>query len=262
MPISGLTRHIDLAVAVAAALPCAAWCVATLTGDGGALLSSPSVRRGLAADALLYTAGAVVLVAPLIGVAVADARPAEAWPGSGALAPRAVARRIVTAVLSLVMVSGVLTACAWGATGETAAFVVTSHAAMAAIVLSLAALGALCRTCVRDELDAALFALLAAAVLGGGLLLAGPMTGDLPASARDAALLASPFVALVSAAHIDILRMGALYQISPLAHVTSNYPAWTTTVVTYLGTALLLAAGCHRQWPNHASLSRNRKDLS
>ena len=218
----------------AACLPLAARAAAVAGSVEPALwLAMPaSLRFTLAADALLYTSVCAIVAAPVAGVAAAmriragRSVAAVTWPSLIALA-------------LFVSVSGVLTA-AWGvAGGEVTDFVTRSHATLFAVTLGLTAWGALCGLWFRDALDAAAVALLVVVIAAGGLLLGGAGVAELPSRALTAGLLASPLVVLASAASIDIVRVGALYQISPLAHMQMNYPAWQLACGSYLGLALL-----------------------
>ena len=65
----------------------------------------------------------------------------------------------------------------------------------------------------------------------------------MPKGIVDVALLGSPLVAMASAAHIDLVRMDTLYQISTLAHLGVDYPAWSVTAVCYLAAAVIGLAG-------------------
>ena len=120
--------------------------------------------------------------------------------------------------------------------------VAISHATLWAATMALAAMGALCATCVADPLDAAAGAVTLALAVSAGVLVAGPAIVDAPLGAIDAALLASPLVATASAANLDLLRGDVLYHLSPLAHGRFDYPAWWTASVCYAGFALLCIA--------------------
>ena len=103
-----------------------------------------------------------------------------------------------------------------------------------AVALALAAFGALCGAAFRDPLDAAACSLTIVLVATGGLLVAGASVADAPRGLIDVALAASPLVAITAAAHIDVIRMGVPYQISPLAHIQVDYPTWTAACACYM----------------------------
>jgi hypothetical protein len=86
-------------------------------------------------------------------------------------------------------------------------------------------------------MDAAGVSLLLSLIASGGLLVGGASVGDLPRLVIAAGLVASPLVAMASAAQIDIVRSDLLYQISPLAHIQIDYPTWSLATVCYLAAA-------------------------
>ena len=195
----------------------------------------PALRHALAPDALLYVAGAALVAAPIAGVSLA-ARSRLA-PGAGGSSWR-VAALLLGAVLLFTAVSAAVTF-GWAAGRHDAlVFVVRSHVTLSAVALALAAWGALCGTVFRDPLDAAAVSLGLAILAAVGLLLGGASVADLPRPVVGVALAASPIVAVAAAAHIDIVRMDLLYQISPLAHMQMEYPAWHSASGGYLAVAL------------------------
>jgi hypothetical protein len=198
--------------------------------DPGAWLSMPlAMRRALGRDALLYTAGAVVLAAPVAGVVVGASRPRTR---------RSIAR-LAAAAAVFTAVSAVLTMVVFGQ-WATLALVATSHTTMFTVAFALAAFGAFCGALFPDSLDAAACSLIVVLTAAAGLLVAGASFGDLPLPLIDAAITASPLVAMTSSAHIDLSRMAVPYQMSPLAHLQVQYPAWYVACGWYL----LFAAGC------------------
>ena len=231
---------------LAPCVPLLSWAVALFVNADGvrAVGFVASLRASLAAEALLYVAGAVVVAAPLAGVMVGASQAKSASRTSGTSAALAAIRQLTIAVLLLATSSFLLMAAALGPRDATSVtFIATSHATLGAVALALAAFGALCGASFADELDAAACAVLLAVLTGGGLLVAGAAVGQLPRPMIDAALAASPFVAITSAAHIDIIRTDALYSISPLAHLQVKYPAWDAACGWYLGVALLCFLG-------------------
>jgi hypothetical protein len=208
-----------LAAALLPAAPALASIIAAIqpghwTGVSGALV------RGVTPDALLYSAACVVVAAPLAGVAVRSARPLA----------------IATAILCVV--SALLTLARIGISSEALQFVVTSHAVLASSTLALAALGALLGNLFRDPLDAAAVAIGLALTAAYGVLVAGAPVGGLSTPLLKAALLASPVMTVATAAHVDLVRTDIWYQVSPLAHIRLEYPAWGAVCGSYL------LAGC------------------
>jgi hypothetical protein len=109
---------------------------------------------------------------------------------------------------------------------------------LASATLALAALGALLGTVFRHPLDAAAVAVGVALTAAYGVLVAGAAVGTLSTGMLKAALLASPVMTVATAAHVDLVRTDIWYQVSPLAHIGLEYPAWSTVCGWYL------LAGC------------------
>jgi len=196
-----------------------------------------ATKRGLSADALLYTVGAVVLFAPLAGVAVAAGARAHRL-SEGRAGALETTWSLTAATAMLVASSAMLMVFAWEHSDATALrLVATSHATVFAVALALAGFGAVCGSTFRDTLDAAGFSLSVVLVAAGGLLVAGASLGNAPHALMDVALAASPFVTMASAAHIDVMRMAVPYQMSPLAHLQVQYPAWYLACAWYLALA-------------------------
>jgi hypothetical protein len=158
----------------------------------------------------------VVVAAPVAGVAFPSAR------------------RLAIAAAVFCAASAALTAARLGVDGEALRFAATSHAVLASATLALAGLGAWLGTRFREPLDAAAVSLTIALAAAYGVLVAGAAVGELPAPVLKAALLASPVMTVATAAHVDLVRSDIWYQISPLAHVRLEYPAWTTVCGSYL----------------------------
>jgi hypothetical protein len=210
--------------------------IAAAIGDGAWSGVTGSLVRAVTPDALLYSAACVVVAAPLAGVAVAAGRPR-------ALARRRepaldTAWRLTIATLIFCAVSALLTVGRLGLDADTLRFVATSHAVLASATVALAALGALLGTLFRDPLDAAAVSVTVALAAAYGVLVAGATVGELPPPMLKAALLASPVMTVATAAHVDLVRTDIWYQISPLAHIRLEYPAWSTVCGSYL------LAGC------------------
>ena len=190
--------------------------IAIAAGADGWPFVTASLVRAVTPDALLYSAVCVVVAAPIAGVAVASSR------------------RLICAAAIFCAVSAVLTLARLGVDADTLRFVGTSHAVLASATLALAGLGAWLGSVLRDPLDAAAVALTIALTAAYGVLVAGAPVGELSPPLLKAALLASPVMSVATAAHVDLVRSDIWYQISPLAHVHLEYPAWTTVCGSYL----------------------------
>ena len=239
----------------AAALPVVAHGASLLVNVEPSAWSSmpPALRWALAPDALLNSAGAVLVTTPVAAVALAS-RYRSARPRPAAWR---VAVRIVGAVLLLTAVSGVLTF-AWTAGRDDATlFVARSHLTLAAVALALGAWGALCGAWFRDQLDAAAVSFVVPLIAAVGLLVGGASVADFPRPVVAVALAASPIVAVASAAHVDIVRMDLLYQISPLAHMQMDYPQWYSASGGYLAIAAVCFTGFTRKFRTSLPPSRN-----
>ena len=182
-----------------------------------------AVLGGVFAEALLATAAVATVCAPLLGVALARRASTTLMFG----------RRLAALVLVFVGVSFLL-GFLGGAVPGGFDHLLNAHMALGAGCLALGALGGVCGAAFRDTLDAAAVSLGAAVLLGAGVLLGGPAVSDLPRRVVDGALLASPLVMTAAAAGIDILRTDLLYQVSPLAHIGSEYSEWYAASAVYL----------------------------
>lgn len=197
---------------------------------------SRPLAQGVVGEAILYSAWALVLIAPLMGVAVGAGR-READRGV-----RQPASRALGALAVFVATSAMLFIAAWGISPPAILFVSTLHATLASAAVALFALGVLCGVWLRNPLDAAGCALTTALLITAGVLVAGAPVAEAPRSLVNAALIASPLVGIASAAGIDIVRMDVLYHLSPLAHIGFDYPEWHTTSACYLLAAVVCAA--------------------
>jgi hypothetical protein len=198
-------------------------------------LSAP-VRWSLAPDALLFTTGCVIVCAPVVGATVTASRRANVQNRGGLLSAVAL---LGAAVLMFTVVSALLTLGWRFGQGGTLGYVTRSHVTLAAVALALAAWGALCGAWFRNALDGAGFSLITALLAAGGLLVGGAVVADLPRGLIAAGLAANPLVSVASAADIDIVRSDVLYQISPLAHMQIDYPAWSLATACYLAVACI-----------------------
>lgn len=189
------------------------------------------VLAGAFADALLVNALILVLGAPVMGVAAAR----------GAASTARIAGRLGASLLLFTAVSAMLSLAGWGLAPGSLRAVATSHVTMWAGAMAFASLGTLCGRWFRHPLDGAGASLGITILLAIGILIAGPYASDLPRYLIDGALLASPLITTAAAADIDLLRTDVLYQVSPLAHVGTTYPAWyVATGVYFMFTAVCL----------------------
>jgi hypothetical protein len=231
-----VTKHAALWLA-ALLLPLASSVTAVLASADPATWWSMSAaaRRGFAADALLYIAGAVVLCAPLAGVVVAARSRLE---GDGAPSAFETTWTLTAAAAIFVASSATLMVLGWGLSdAEALRLITTSHATMFAVALGLAGFGAVCGATFGDSLDAAGCSLSVVLVAAGVLLVAGTALANVPRALLDVPLAVSPFIVMASAAHIDVLRTAVPYQMSPLAHLQVHYPAWYLASAWYLAFA-------------------------
>lgn len=210
---------------------------------------SASEWRALAADALLYVSAVVVIAAPLAGVLTMKIEH-RAARRPGARIALLTMRTIAVAVLFFTATSASLTALEWGGSEGTLAFVVTSHATLAAVTFGLGAFGLYCAAMWRDTLDAAGFGLVLAVLAAGGVLVGGAGVANASPRVLQAALTASPFVAVATAAQIDVVRLETFYQISPLAHMRVDYPSWQSVCGWYLAVGLVCVVGVMRRFMN------------
>ena len=104
--------------------------------------------------------------------------------------------------------------------------VASSHLVLAAIALATCAVALLCRRQFVEPLDAIAASLTVCCALGFGIFAIGRFAGAMPIDLLDVLLLTNPFVAVTSAAKIDLFRTELLYRASPLAHLLVAYPAW------------------------------------
>ena len=211
--------------------------LATAIRDGAWSEVTWSLVRATTPDALLYSAACIVVAAPLAGVAVAARRQQRGLDRRREPALDT-ARRLAAATLVFCAVSAALTVARLGLDADALRFVATSHAVLGSATLALGALGALVGSLVRDPLDAAGVAIAIALAAAYGVLVGGASVGELPVPMLKAAMLASPVMTVATAAHVDLVRSDIWYQISPLAHIRLEYPAWSTVCGSYL------LAGC------------------
>jgi len=239
----------------AVVFPVVALAAVLIIDDGWRLWSDlPRLARSqTATDALLLETVLMVIVAPLGGVALVMRRlrrcdrlmrkPSEegtlrsAWSLAWPLCVGATSFSVTSAVLAWTVL---------GMSSDPLPLIATSHAALWAATLAVAAGGALCASVLSHPLDAAACAVGLALMVAAGVLVAGPVIGNAPTSVINAALQASPIVAVASAADVDILRMDVLYRLSPLAHVRFDYPHWQATCGWYVGLAITVLVAMTR----------------
>jgi hypothetical protein len=247
----GLLKAANL-MALAALLPVTASAASVIVHvEPVSWLAVPAAtRQGLWREALLYTAGAVVIAAPLAGVNAMSLSSAHArWMGRDVAG---VARVLAGAAAICAFASAALGLLFFAAADlPTLRFVAASHATMFAVSFALAAFGAFCASIFADPLDAAACSVALVLVAAGGVLVAGASVANLPLPLLDAAITASPLVAMTSSAHLDIARMAVPYQMSPLARLQVDYPSWYAASGWYLLFACLCLGGVRwkvRSW--------------
>jgi hypothetical protein len=184
---------------------------------------------------LMAEAIAVALLAPAASLVAASRRERGPW---AALWP------VLLAVATFVAVSAAAAFASRTTTssGEWRAIAVT-HVTLAAAALAFAAMGALCGRLFADALDAAAASGTIALTVTFALLLAGDVAAQLPSEVLDAGLLASPLVAVASAANIDVLRDDTWYRLSPIAHRFFNYPTWYQAAASHAVVSLACIGG-------------------
>ncbi len=219
----------------------------TLWGTG---LSRP-VLAGAALDTLLVDTVLLILAAPVVAAAVgARARrpfPARSEAGAQArLGGLGILSWLIVLVAGFVVSSAGVSSLGWGASGEAAGAIIRSHVTLATAGLALAGVGAWCGLGFRHPLDAVGCSLGVSLVATGAILAGGPALADAPQPLVAAGLLASPLVTTAAAAGLDVFRTDVLYQVSPLAHVRLDYPAWQAAAGLYLLVALACFAGVAR----------------
>jgi hypothetical protein len=192
----------------------------------------PYLWARLNADALILESLTLVIAAPLVGVVTLHRGTMHggAW----------IARRCGLTAGTFVL----------GAATATLALHPTAHIVgllppymtlfLASVAMS--SLGAAAAAWLDHPLDAAACAVVLCLAAGIGLFAAGPLLEGAPLAVVNAALLASPVVAGVSSADIDLLRGEPLYRFSPIGHSQFEYPAWPTACAIYAAIAVLCLA--------------------
>jgi len=118
------------------------------------------------------------------------------------------------------------------------ASLVPPYVTLAVAALAMSTVGAAAGEWLEHPLDAAACALMVCLVAGMGPLAAGPLLDGASTAVVNAALSASPVVAVASAADIDLFRGEPLYRFSPIAHSQFDYPAWPTACLWYVAVAV------------------------
>jgi hypothetical protein len=220
-------------IALASALPVLiVGAILVSTADAEQWLArTPLGWRGLANDLLLAEAALLPVGAPIVGV------------GRGSC------RTFVAALCALLLVSAAISTALLTAAGSGAQVLLTipaAHATLAATVIAMGTFGRLCAAWFRDPLDAAGVGILVAVLVNFAVLAGGPATAQLPTTVINSALAASPSVATMTAAGVDILRAELLYSASPIAHLRFEYPNWFGTAAAYALVAALCLVGIRR----------------
>jgi hypothetical protein len=230
------------ALLFAAGVPAIASAIAFMWGvDRRAWFApGPITLRAVAIDMLLIEAILLSVIAPLAGVALASGRALMACTGTALLISAA-----ITTVILITAGGGV----------ETLVMIATTHATLGAAAIALGALGLLCGWRFRDPLDASACSVVIGLAVNFALLAAGPAAAALPTRLVNVALAASPVVATMSAAGIDILRNEVLYRVSPIAHLRFEYPDWSVSTTAYLLFAMLCFSVVRSGAPRGAPLA-------
>ncbi len=202
--------------------------------DPRAWLSPSPAWSGLAAVGLLYSTGLLIAAAPVAGVAVWQReRPVVGMPGGSTAGP-ILACLAIGALAFAAAGSASSVALGLGAGEGFSTPLLSAHMAQGAAALTLAIGGALLTGWLRHPLDAAAWGVTLTCVGSFGILGAGTLVERLPRALVEWTLGASPLMVVATAGQIDVLRTDAVYQISPLAHVQMQLPAWPLVVAAYL----------------------------
>lgn len=166
-----------------------------------------------------------------------------AAPAAGVLsacAPRR-ARLVILATVLLAIAASL----AWRAAGPSPSVplstMVRGQLAWTVVFLAVLSSGALAATVLREPLDAVALVTTVWVTAAFGLLAAGPILVDLPTPLLDVAMFASPVIVVLSAGDVDLFRVPAVYQLSPIAHVRFDYPSWLAAALAYLVAAIFFA---------------------
>jgi hypothetical protein len=177
---------------------------------------------------------AIVLLAPAASVLAAIRRQRGA---------RATIVPLLGAIAALVAASLIVTFATRSSPSSPIGTIITAHVTLAAAGLAFAAIGALCARGFEEVLDAAAASGAIALALTFALLLAGDLAAQLPTAVVDTGLVASPLVAIASAADLDLLRTDAWYRASPIAHRSFSYPLWYHAAGSYALVSFICAVG-------------------
>ena len=153
---------------------------------------------------------------------------------------RRTAQRVLGIVTAFVATAAALSLALSSRSPDAVQRIAGAHLALFMTAFALAALGAWCGAAFRDPLDAAGCSIAAAAAIAGSVFVFGPLLENVPAPAIGAALLVNPIVVTATTAHIDIFRSGALYRLSPIAHLGVNYPDLRVAVAVFTSGAFLM----------------------
>jgi len=219
----------------------------------GSLVSGPSAgwpvltrasARAASVNALLLSGVWMIILAPLSAVMVTrHCRRAANASGERRTRWGSALARLAAAIACYVVTSAAIAIAMTGFHATALPAIAFSHVTLGTGMLAFAAVGVFFTAALRNPLDAAAASVAVTLALGIGILVAGPSVSDLPRAMVNAALAASPLVASASAANIDLLRLDALYHVSPIAHFQFEYPSWYAATALYVTTGLLLLAG-------------------
>jgi hypothetical protein len=199
------------------------------SGRWGAL--PPYMWARVNADALVLESIAIVIAAPLVGVMAVH---------RGLIGGGRIARACGTIAVAFVL--GAVVSCVALQPAAHLTALLPPYSTLLLAALAMCSIGAAAAAWLDHPLDAAAFGLAVSLALGLGLFAAGPLLDGAPLALVNAALLASPVVAVASAADIDLLRGDPLYRFSPIAHSQFDYPAWPAACATYAAIAVVCFA--------------------
>ena len=219
---------------IAAAIP-ALIHAARLIGIWSGSVAGGGDRIAAGVDGFLLCAAILPILAPALGASLAGRRDARQLVFTLVLATALAS--IVSAALMLTLLSSI--------PGSMAA-AARAHATLLSALVALALIGAWAAMLCRNPLDAAGITVTASVALTVGVLLLGPLTGDLAPWLVRGLLQVSPLVTSASAAGIDLYRTETMYQLSPLASLGFAYPSWSLACAMYLAAATLAFLGTTR----------------
>lgn len=237
---------------VAMAMPPLVWLAlaAAVRPENGPRPWPRAILEGLIEDALLLETVLVIVGVPVAAVwLTALARPGrvdDVQDGSPGVGQERAVPALLILVLCFVLSAAVTSWAASGWSSEAVRRLAPPHLTLAAAALALAGVGAWCGRMFRHPLDAVACSLAVSLIATSAILVGGPAVAVAPRPIVAAGLLVSPLVTIAAAAGVDLFRTDVLYQVSPLAHVRLEYPAWQAAAGLYFLVALVCFGGAAR----------------